>query len=157
MKTKILISILVLTSGCSVTKNPYYKMSVGLPHVYFTEAENKVYKIESEALITGNTLKAVIPSELGGVNAKGDARYEIEVNQRMKVRKIYLVAIRVNDSVNNKFLLYQRYDPSKPHIEKPGQEEEEYNKYFLKEISKLRFKQVSLPANRNKVYCNYIF
>ena len=94
-------------------------MSVGLPHAYFTNEENKVYKVESESLVEGNTLKVFIPQKLGGKNVKGTATYEMELNKTMEIQKINLVAIRVEDSISNRVLIYQRYQPSKRIIEKP--------------------------------------
>ena len=157
MKLKILIPLLALMISCKVTKNPYYKMSVGLPHAYFNDAANKVFKIESEAMIEGNTMQTIMPIELGGKDVKGDATYEMEVNQRKEIQQINLVEIRVTDSVKNNFLLYQRYDPTKRNIDKPNEKIEVYNKYFLQQIAKLKFKQISPPASKNIVYCNFIF
>jgi hypothetical protein len=157
MKIKKIIPILALITSCSVSRNPYYRMSVGLPHVYFNDRENKVYKIESKFLIEGNTLQTAMPQELGGKNVKGTATYEMEVNKQMEIYKINLVAIRIEDSVSNKFLMYQRYDPANRTIEKPNEQIEVYNKYLVGELMKLKFKKVIPPNNKNKVYCNFIF
>jgi hypothetical protein len=158
MRLKKLIHIITITLiSCNVIKNPYYKMSIGLPHAYLNDAANKVYKIESEVLIEGNTLQEVLPIELGGKEVKGSATYEIELNERVEIQKINLVAIRIEDSIRNSILFYQKYDPSKRIIESPNEQIQNYNKYFLQQIMKLRFKQVSPPSAKNFVYCNFIF